>query len=105
MSQWRSCEAVSCCPQILPLLVEGRFDIDRMLHMLEEVLDRALKDGYTGLWATGDMSREFGQGREFSKLLEYEWRLEELFQACRHCLVSASIIGITCRKKQCDKGC
>jgi hypothetical protein len=63
-------------------LVEGCFDIDRMLHMLEKAVEQALKDGYQGLWASGDMSREFGPEREFSKLLEYEWRLEELFRAC-----------------------
>lgn len=61
-------------------LVDGRFDSDRMLGMLAEALDQALKDGYQGLWATGDMSREFGPERDFSKLLEYEWRLEEFFQ-------------------------
>ena len=61
-------------------LVEGCFIIDRMLGMLEEAVHQALHDGYQGLWATGDMSREFGPERDFSKLLEYEWRLEEFFQ-------------------------
>ena len=61
-------------------LVEGCFIIDRMLGKLEEALSQALHDGYQGLWATGDMSREFGPERDFSKLLEYEWRLEEFFQ-------------------------
>ena len=36
--------------------------------------------GYAGLWATGDMTWELGPQKDFSKLLEYEWRLEELFQ-------------------------
>ena len=61
-------------------LVEGCFIVDRMLEMLEEALYQALHDGYQGLFATGDMSREFGPERDFSKLLEYEWRLEEFFQ-------------------------
>jgi hypothetical protein len=61
-------------------LVEGCLIVDRMLGMLEEALQQALHDGYRGLWATGDMSLEFGPERDFSKLLEYEWRLEELFQ-------------------------
>lgn len=60
-------------------LVDGRFDIDLMLSMLTEAVDKALNDGYCGLWATGDMSWEFGPEKDFSKLLEYEWRLEELF--------------------------
>ncbi|GAC1665671.1 MAG: hypothetical protein NVS9B9_26740 [Ktedonobacteraceae bacterium] len=62
-------------------LVDGRFNIDRMLGMLEEALDQALNDGYQGLLATGDMSREFGPERDFSKLLDYEWRLEEFLRA------------------------
>ncbi len=31
-----------------------------MLHKLEDALDQALSDGYKGLWATGDMTWEFG---------------------------------------------
>lgn len=61
-------------------LRNGSFDMDRMLGMLTDALDQAMKDGYQGLWATGDMSWEFGPPeKDFSKLLEYEWRLEELF--------------------------
>ena len=61
-------------------LVEGAFDIDRMMRTLEDALDQALNNGYAGLWATGDMSWEFGPQKDFSKLLEYEWRLEEFFR-------------------------
>ena len=61
-------------------LLNGHFDIDRMLRTLEDALDQALNDGYEGLWASGDMDWEFGPERDFSKLLEYEWRLEEFFQ-------------------------
>ena len=61
-------------------LVEGRFNIDRMLTMLQEALQQALNDGHQGLWVSGDMSREFGPERDFSQLLEYEWRLEEFLQ-------------------------
>ncbi len=60
-------------------LAEGRFVIDRMIHMLEDAADAALADGYAGLFATGDMTWEFGAEKDFSKLLDYEWRLEELF--------------------------
>lgn len=61
-------------------LVDGHFNIERMLGMLEEALDQALKAGYKGLWATGDMSQEFGPERDFSNLVEYEWRLEEFLR-------------------------
>jgi hypothetical protein len=58
----------------------GSFDIDLMLDKLESALDRALHDGYNGLWASGDMTWEFGPKKDFSKLMEYECRLEELFR-------------------------
>ena len=61
-------------------LLAGRFDSDRMMDMLEQALHQALNDGYDGLWATGDMSREFGPEQDFSKLFEYERRLEEFLQ-------------------------
>jgi hypothetical protein len=50
-----------------------------MLAKLEDALNQALKDGYKGLWASGDMTFEFGPRKDFSKLLEYELKLEELF--------------------------
>jgi hypothetical protein len=61
-------------------LTNGRFEIESMIRALEAGVEQALKDGYKGLWATGDMSWEFGSSRDFAKLLEYEWRLEQLFQ-------------------------
>jgi MEDS: MEthanogen/methylotroph, DcmR Sensory domain len=62
-------------------LVKGSFDVDQMMHTLEDALGQAVKDGYDGLWASGDMTWELGPRKEFSKLLEYEWRLEEFFQS------------------------
>jgi hypothetical protein len=56
------------------------FNIDQMLFKLEDALDQALNDGYKGLWATGDITWEFGPEKDFSRLVEYEWRLEELFR-------------------------
>ncbi len=61
-------------------LVNGRFDVDRMLEMLDGAVELALADGYAGLFATGDMTWEFGPERDFSKLVEYECRLEHLFR-------------------------
>jgi hypothetical protein len=58
----------------------GRFDLDRMLNQLDDALQQALDDGYAGLWATGDMSWEFGPEKDFAKLVDYEERLEAFFQ-------------------------
>lgn len=62
------------------LVGDWHFDVDRMIDSLRRALDQALSDGYAGLWASGDMSWEFGPARDFSKLLEYEWRLEEFLR-------------------------
>ena len=61
-------------------LVNGSFSTERMLGLLNDAAEQAQRDGYRGLLATGDVSWEFGPERDFSKLLEYEWRLEELFR-------------------------
>lgn len=61
-------------------LVNGRFDIARMIAMLDDAATDALASGYRGLFATGDMTWEFGPEKDFARLLEYEWQLEELFK-------------------------
>ncbi|HLI02659.1 MAG TPA: MEDS domain-containing protein [Terracidiphilus sp.] len=61
-------------------LRDGKFDIDYMMETLRSSLEKARSDGYAGLWATGDMSWEFGPEKDFSRLLEYECRLEEFIR-------------------------
>ena len=61
-------------------LHEGKFDLDSMIQSLRDSLDEARDEGYAGLWASGDMAWEFGPEKDFTRLLEYEWRLEELFR-------------------------
>ena len=51
------------------------------MRTLEDSLRQALRDGYEGLWATGDMTWEMGSEKDFSKLLDYEWQLERFFQS------------------------
>jgi hypothetical protein len=63
-----------------PVAVNDNFNIDDMLQKLENAVDEALKDGYKGLWASGDMTWELGSQKNFEKVMEYEWKLEELFQ-------------------------
>lgn len=65
---------------------EGRFNAGRMIGELSDALEQALVDGYEGLWATGDMTWEFGPAKDFGELLEYEWKLEDFFQ--RHSEIS-----------------
>jgi hypothetical protein len=62
-------------------LKDGRFDPDIMLARLRTEIVSAQEDGYIGLWASGDMTWEFGPERDFSKLIEYEQGLEALFRA------------------------
>lgn len=64
-----------------PHLAAGRFDIARMMSTLHGELDRALADGYTGLFATGDMAWETGGLADAAMLLEYETRLDRLFRS------------------------
>lgn len=61
------------------LQADGTFDVDLMIHRIEDTIERSLDEGYKGLFATGDMTWEFGNRENLGKLLEYEWRLEELF--------------------------
>ncbi|MFP5234878.1 MAG: MEDS domain-containing protein [Acidobacteriota bacterium] len=60
-------------------LMNGRFDLKSMLAGLETALQQALSDDYAGLFATGDMSWEFGPNADFTELMDYEWQLEEFF--------------------------
>lgn len=61
-------------------LLAGKFNVDRMLGLLEDTLKQTLADGYEGLWAAGDMTWEFGSEANLDKLAEYETRLEEFMQ-------------------------
>lgn len=58
-------------------LIEGRFDVDRMLDRLVDAVHDAQQDGYAGLWASGDMTWEFGNEKNLTKLFEYECGLEK----------------------------
>lgn len=60
-------------------LIDREFEAARMLGMLEEALQAALREGYAGLFASGDMTFELGPDKDFTKLVQYELKLEELF--------------------------
>lgn len=61
-------------------LVDGEFDADAMLAKLGRAVRRALSDGYSGLWASGDILWEVGNERNLAKLLAYEIGLEALLE-------------------------
>jgi len=64
-----------------PVTSGGDFNSEVMLGKLEDSLNQAINDGYKGLWASGDMTWEFGPVKNFSKLMEYELGLEKLFHS------------------------
>ena len=64
-----------------PHLRNGLFDMDKMLRLLEEAFHGAMNDGYAGLWTSGDIGWEFGPGQDFSRLREYESKLDGFFTA------------------------
>lgn len=61
-------------------LDDGKFDPQAMVDSLVEMIDEAVKDGYRGLCATGDMMWELGTEKNFERLLEYEALLEQVFR-------------------------
>src|SRR5689334_541974 len=61
-------------------LHDGRFDPIAMVDGLCSSIDDAVRDGFGGLCATGDMRWELGHDRNFDRLLEYEARLERVFR-------------------------
>jgi signal transduction histidine kinase len=58
----------------------GGFDPKAMVDGLCTMIDGAVKDGFKGLCATGDMKWELGDDANFDLLLEYEARLERVFR-------------------------
>ena len=59
----------------------GTFDPGLMVDWLSDSIDDAVRAGFEGLCATGDMRWELGADENFDYLLEYEARLEQLFRS------------------------
>lgn len=59
-------------------LKDGRFDKERMLGYLSDVYAQALKDGFSGLTVTGEMSWATRDVPGASELIEYEARVNSL---------------------------
>jgi hypothetical protein len=59
---------------------DGRFDANGLATSLAETVEQSLRDGYAGLWVTGDVVWEIGSANESWKLPEYERLVEDLFR-------------------------
>jgi hypothetical protein len=64
-------------------LVGGAFDSERMLATLNDTLEAALNDGYTGLRTCGDMTWLLDNAPGSDQVFEYEALLTEFFQHVR----------------------
>lgn len=61
-------------------LKDGYFEPDKMLNLLTEAKEKALKEGYNGLRATGEMTWFFSEAPGVEKLMKYESRLNDFLQ-------------------------
>ena len=60
-------------------LVDGQFDSERMLRLLNEAVEDALRDGFAGLRTCGDMSWLLSDPPGADQLVEYEAMLNQFF--------------------------
>ena len=66
-------------------LVDGRFDSERMLAMLNQAVETALNDGFAGLRTCGDMSWLLRNPPGAYQVVEYEALLNQFFRGVRAC--------------------
>ncbi len=60
-------------------LKEGSFEPDRMINLLKETERKALKEGYSGIRVTGEMTWVLEGVSGSEKLIEYEAKLNHFF--------------------------
>ena len=66
-------------------LVDGHFDGERMLRLLNEGIESALNAGFVGLRTCGDMSWLLAEPPGADQVVEYEALLNQLFRSTRAC--------------------
>ena len=64
-------------------LLDGTFDCERMLAVLNEAVETALNDGFQGLRACGDMSWLLDDAPGSGQVVAYEALLNQFFQGVR----------------------
>jgi hypothetical protein len=78
-------------------LIDGRFDCERMLTMLNEAVERALNDGFSGFRACGDMSWLLADAPGSEQVREYEALLNQFFSSVRAsgmCQYNRSLLAV-----------
>jgi hypothetical protein len=76
-----------------------------MLKGLENLLNNALRDRHTGLWAVGDMTWELGMERDPARLLNTSGAWKRCFTSIPRSAASASTTPIRCLARYCAKAC
>jgi len=61
-------------------LVDGRFDCERMMRLLNEAVESALEGGFSGLRTCGDMSWLLEEAPGSEQVVAYEAFLNEFFE-------------------------
>jgi len=56
------------------------FDPERMIDSLCALVEQSQRDGFQGLYATGDMKHEVGTDENFERVLAYEAQLDRAFR-------------------------
>ena len=64
-------------------LASGSFDSERMLALLNDAMEAALNDGFTGLRTCGDMSWLLLEPPGAAQVVEYEAHLNRFFHGVR----------------------
>ena len=64
-------------------LIDGRFDCERMLTMIDDAVRQAIADGFSGLRVCGDMSWLLLEAPGSAEVGEYEARLNQFFANTR----------------------
>lgn len=71
-------------PRQRTYLADGEFSPPRMIDLLRRKENEAIRDGFTGLRITGDMSWAIGTENGYDRLFEYESLLNEYLPASRY---------------------
>lgn len=66
-------------------LMGGRFDSERMMHLINAEVESALAEGFAGLRLCGDMSWLLGDPPGAHQVLEYEMFLNQFFTRVNAC--------------------